>query len=98
MDMIIFILTAILTQQKVAGSFSISGEISKDVTFFHKTFPVPPSTRAIIEVDVSYPECSVWRQGYNPIIGIYTTTERVNIKKQCTQVPYGQLGNQKYTS
>ena len=94
MDVIILILTAILTQQKVGGSFSISRKVSEDITFLHERFPVPPSKRAIIEVSVSYPESSVRRQGYNPLMGIYTTKDHVNIKKQCTQVSYGQLGNQ----
>ena len=72
---------------------SISGEISDDVTFVHKTFPVPPSTRAIIEVKVSYPIKSVGRKGTDPIMGIYTTQDHVNIKEQCTQIWYGQVRN-----
>ena len=87
----ILILLVISVHQKLAGSVSISGEISENITFLHKTFRVPPSTRAIIEVDGSYPESSVRRQGYNPMIGIYTTEDHVNIKKHCTQVSYGQV-------
>ena len=55
------ILLAILTQGKLICSMSISGEISEDITFLHilnKAFPVPPSMRAIIQVDVSFPESS----------------------------------------
>ena len=82
----------ILTQQMVMRSISISGKISEDITFLHKMFPVPPSKRAIIEVDVSYPNSS--DRIHNPIMGIYTTHNHVNIKKQCSYVQYSQLGNQ----
>ena len=69
---------------------SVSGEISEDITFLHKTFPVPPSMRAIIHVDVSYPERM---QEYYPMMGVYTTPDHINIKNQCTRIEYGQLGN-----
>ena len=92
MNMMIFIWIIILTQIKL--SHSISGEISDDITFFHKTFPVPPSKRAIIEVDVSYPEGSGRKQMHNnPIMGIYTTNNHINIKKKCVHFRWGQLGN-----
>ena len=60
-------------------------------------FPVPPSIRAKIEVNVSYPgifpspgttACGKW-----PILGIYTTQDHVNIKQRCSNISYGQLGN-----
>ena len=55
-------------------------------------FPVPPSIRAIIEVDVSFPEFE-W-PNLHPVLGIYTTKYHINIKKQCTHVRYGQLLNE----
>ena len=58
MDVRILIWTLILTHGK-SRSMSVSGVISKDITFLHKRFPVPPSMRAIIEVDVSYPINSI---------------------------------------
>ena len=77
--------------QKVPGSISISSDITEHITFLHKTFPVPLSMRAIIEVDVSYPNSS--DRIHDPIMGIYTTHNHVNIKKQCSYVQYSQLGN-----
>ena len=70
---------------------SVSGSIadSEDVTFIHETFPVPPSKRAKIGVDVYPPNhipFPVW-------IGIYTTRDHVNIKRQCTESVYGQVKN-----
>ena len=93
MDVRILILLVILRQQEVTASISISGDVSEDITFLHKTFPVPPSTRAIIEVDVSYPISSFQRHLIDPILGIYTTKDHINIKKQCTYVRYSQVGN-----
>ena len=89
----IFILIVILLQQMVIGSMSVSGKISEDITFLHKPFPVPPSMRAIIQVDVTYAISSVRRQGIDPVMGIYTTKEHVNIQKQCVHIRYGQLKN-----
>ena len=71
----------------------ITGEISENITFLHKTFPVQPSIQAIIEVDVYDPNLSLTDQGHYPIVGIYTTHDHVNIKKQCTDIRYVQLGN-----
>ena len=68
---------------------SISGEISEDVTFIHKTFPVPPSKRAIIEYEV-YFDSRFWT---GLTMGIYTTKDHANIQNQCTETRYGQLGN-----
>ena len=87
---LIFLLMA-STQWKWTHSVSVSGEISEDLTFIHKTFPVPPSIRAIIEVDV-YDTVSFLRPNY-VMMGIYTTNNHVNIKKQCTHTWYGQLRN-----
>ena len=81
-------------QWKWTHSVCVSGEISDDVTFIHKRFPVPPSKGAIIEVHVSYPLQSIREQGQNPTIGIYTTNNHANIREQCTHTRYGQLGNQ----
>ena len=75
------------------GSVSISGVISKDITFLHKTFPVPPSMRATIEVDVSYADSPLRKQGHYPRMGIYTTMDHINVKKRCTYIPFGQLAN-----
>ena len=74
-------------------SVSVSGEISKDVAFFHELFPVQPSMRAIIGIYVSYPESSVRKHGHNPRIGIYTTQDHINIFKKCTYARNGQLAN-----
>ena len=86
----IFVIAA-LTQWICTHSVSISDVISDDVTFIHKTFPVPPSMRAIIEVDV-YDNVSFLRPTY-PMVGIYTTGNHTNIKKKCTDTWYGQLRN-----
>ena len=87
----IFIVLVVLILLKWTCSLttSISGEISEDLTFIYKTFPVPPSKRAIIEYDVHYQIYG----NYFPGLGIYTTENHINIKKQCTYLEYGQLGN-----
>ena len=91
MDVRIFILLVILGQPIVIGSMSISGEITEDITFLHKTFPVPPSMRAIIEIDVYYTDSPLRKQGHYPRMGIYTTMDHINIKKRCTYIAFGQL-------
>ena len=68
---------------------SVSGEISEDITFLHKTFPVPLSMRAIIEVNVSYPDISRLQKGHYLRVGIYTTKDHVNIIKQCVDKDVG---------
>ena len=93
MDPRIFILLVVLTQSNCSLTTSISGEVSEDVTFLYKTFPVTTSMRAIIQVDIYYPETSIAEQGHYPIMGVYTENDHINIKKQCTYVEYGQLGN-----
>ena len=100
MDVRIFIvLVVVSTQLKLTCSFktTIGGEISDDVPFIYKKFPVPPSKRAIIEVNVSFPERYIVEQNQYPRMIIYTTKDHINIRsnKQCTQVGYGQLGNRK---
>ena len=90
MDVRILFMFAVFTQWKFIYSVSISGEISEDVTFVHKMFPVP-SMRAIIEVDFSFPVASFGR--YKPTMEIYTTQDHVNLRKRCTYVRYGQLRN-----
>ena len=81
----------------VTMTASVSGSVSEDVTFIHETFPVPPSTRAIIGVDVSYSITSItyyWWQTYLlPVIGIYTAQDHINIKKQCLHESIGQVRN-----
>ena len=73
MDSKLFFLVAAFVQVKLTQSLrrTVSGEFFENVTFIHKTFPVPPSTRAIIEVNVSYPDS--FAKTY-PILGIYTST------------------------
>ena len=93
MDVRIFILLAIIGQPIVIGSVSISGKITEDITFLLKTFPVPQSMRAIIEIDVSYADSPLRKQGHYPRMGIYTTVDHINIKKRCTYIPFGQLAN-----
>ena len=100
MDVRIFIvLVVVSTQLKLICSFttSIAGEISDDVRFIYKTFPVPPSNRAITEVNVSFPERYIVEQNQYLRMIIYTTKDHINIRsnQQCTQVGYGQLGNRK---
>ena len=92
MDVKILILLMIF-RQKVTASISISDEISEDITFLHKNFSAPPSKRAIIEVDVSCPIVSTGTQTISPVMGIYTTEDHINIKKQCVHTKYGQLKN-----
>ena len=93
MGMWIFICVVIVLQWNVSYSISISDEISEDITFIHRTFAAPPSLQAMIKVDVSYPESSVLQQNNNPIMGIYTSNNHVNIKKKCEQFRWGQLKN-----
>ena len=68
----------------------ISGEVSEDVAFIHKTFlPGPVAKRVTIEYNVSF----YYRTylGYL-ILGIYTTQDQVNLEKNCTYKDYGQVG------
>ena len=69
---------------------SVSGEISENVTFIHKTFPGPAAKRAIIEYSVSF---YFSRYVEYLILGIYTTQDHVNLKKNCTYKNYGQVRN-----
>ena len=89
----ILLLFATIIQWKCCYSVflttSISIEISDDVTFIHKTFPVPPSKRAIIEVDVSYPK----NASYFSTLGIYTTQDHPNIRNRCQISEFGQIRN-----
>ena len=73
---------------------SMSGVIADDTTFFYKTFPVSPLRMAIIEVDVRDFTGSSRLKGHYPMVGIYTTQDHINFKKQCTDRVYGQLGNE----
>ena len=91
---IFILLVVVSTQFKLICSTSISGVISEDITFLHKQFPVPPSMRAIIEVDAAFPDIFIKQQEHCPAIGIDTTDNHTNIKKQCTDLEYGQLANQ----
>ena len=97
MDVRVYIiLLLVCTQCKWIHSVTISGSVSEQVNFIHKTFPVQPSTRAIIEVDVYYPVDEYYENkhsSYFPILGIYTTQDHVNIRSHCTDINYGQLLN-----
>ena len=71
----------------------LSGSVSEDVRFVHETFHIQPSKRARIGVDVSFPDrCSFWWIP-EPVLGIYTTQDHVNIQKRCIERKYGQVGN-----
>ena len=83
-------LCVILLTQYSASATSVSGVISKDIRFFHEPFPVPPSKRAIIGIDLVYSDTGLSIQ---PSIGIYTTCDHVNIRKRCRQSSIGQLAN-----
>ena len=95
MDNKLFFFAAVLVQLKLTQSLerTVSGEILENVTFIHRTFPVPPSMRAIIEVDVLLPDNLRGWPRY-ATMGIYTTPDHINIKKQCTHSWIGQLANQ----
>ena len=82
-------------QCKLASSVttSLSSAISDGVTFIHKTFPVPPSMRAIIEYHVYYPKNAWMKWRHYPMIGIYTTPDHINIRNQCTKIHHGQVQN-----
>ena len=69
---------------------SVSGEISEDVTFIHKTFPGPAAKRATIEYSVSF---YFSRYVDYLILGIYTRPDHVNLEKNCTYIDYGQVRN-----
>ena len=86
MDARIYITLLVFTQLNRIYAMTISGSVSDDVKFIYKKFPVQSSMRAIIEVDVYYPDS-------NPILGIYTTRDHVNIKQKCVIKRYGQLEN-----
>ena len=89
----------VLTQWKFSHSLTIYGQISNNVTYIHKSFTVPPSMRAIIEVSVSYPVRVYYYKShrryypYYPVLGIYTTVDHINIRSQCIHTKYGQLLN-----
>ena len=52
MDVKTDIILLIFGHWSLIHSMTISGVITEDITFLHKPFPVPPSIRAIIEVDL----------------------------------------------
>ena len=89
---IYYVWLATIMQWKWAHSIptSISGEISEDLKFIHKTFPGPAAKRATIEYNVRF-YYHAWRNYL--ILGIYTTQDHVNIEKNCTYRSYGQLRN-----
>ena len=95
MNVVMFIVVFVFVQLNLTTALirASSGVISEDMTFIYHQFPVPPSVRAIIEVDVSYPINSIGMQGTDPVLGIYTTNSHINIGKECTQNFYGQLLN-----
>ena len=92
MDIKVYFLLVILTQWKLAQltTTSVSGTIYEDVSFIHRILWVPPSKRTIIEYNVIYPYGHPWE---SLTLGIYTTPDNVNIKKQCAEIFYGQVRN-----
>ena len=94
--MTMFIVLIVSMQIKLTCSVttSVSGVISEDITFLHKTFPVSPAMRAIIQVDAAFPDIFIKQQGNCPAIGSYTTDNHTNIKKRCTYLEYGKLANE----
>ena len=80
-----------IVQGRLAYSIttSVSGEISEHLTFIHKTFPGSAAKRVIIEYDVHVQD--EW--ALLPILGIYTTQDHVNLKRNCTYRSYGQVRN-----
>ena len=89
MTLRLLLILAAVGQWKLTHLVSISGRISKDVTFIHEVFPVPSAKRAIIEYEVHFN--SIYDRGLT--MGIYTTQDHANIQNQCTKTRYGQLGN-----
>ena len=82
-----FVLVALLQQElSHSDKVFVSGEVSDNVTLFHKTFPVPPSMRAIIRVDVSYPIQSFRQQGVYPAMRIYPTKDSMDGRKKCLEL------------
>ena len=86
MDMKILTLLVIAN---VYAEYRFSGTITDNITFFYRTLPTPPSVRAIIEFNVSFP---VMEQ--RTLMGIYTTYPKTNIQKQCSYIKFGQLRNE----
>ena len=98
MDCKVYFLLVAILQLELSHSHKavVSGVISDNLTFIHKTFAVPPSIRTIIEVDVSYPIKSVREQNNDPVFRIYTTTDSVDVRKNCLgfrQTPMFGNGN-----
>ena len=92
----IYNMLLVLTQCKWTLSVTVSRSVSEDVNFIYEQFPAPPSTRAIIEVDVYYPVDGYYENlnsWYFPVLGIYTTQDHINIRTECSLNIYGQLLN-----
>ena len=68
---------------------SVAGSVSENVTFIHGMFPVEPSKRAKIQVDVFLQNL----RSPDVCMEIHTTQDDVNIKRQCTERLYGQVRN-----
>ena len=87
MEARIFIVLLVSTHFKWIYSFttSISGEISADLTFIHKTFPVPPSKRAIMHVDLYDPVGSFRLYGHYAMMG-FTSLIIILISKSNAQI------------
>ena len=94
MEIKAFTLLVVLSQLSVTDSAHVSGTITKNLTFFYRKLPVPPSVRAIIQFSVSYSQSSM--RGERPFssMGIYTAYPKINIVKCCSFIRYGQLHNE----
>ena len=90
--LLIVIITELESCYSLSLTASFSGVVPDNITFIYQKFPVPPSKRAIIEVNVSYPKYHEYA-GYLPKLGIYTTHDHVNIRRQYIDSDDGQLGN-----
>ena len=92
-NLFIVLLGQVLCNWTHCAMDSVFGSISGNKTMFiQDMFNIPPSQRAIIEVDVYYQ----WETPYQwktPILGIYATQDHVNIKRRCTESLYGQVEN-----
>ena len=94
MDVKLFILLTFIQCKVIYPTpLSVSGVVSGDTTFLHKTFPLPSSMRAIIQVDVYDPVGTRRLTDDFPILGIYTTQDHVNVKMKCAFKRYGQFEN-----
>ena len=92
MDIKFCVLLIFLSYFNITHSVHVSGTITENATFFYRKLPVVPSVRATIEFSITYSQSSM-RYRY-PLMGIYTTYPKLNIKKGCSYIRNGQLYNE----